>query len=114
MRLQTLLHILFINWEPQSETIVLENPYLAIRVYIIVQATASAFRSFNSLRITPFNSLSIITKTFIHPLLSERSVIKSMDIFYHILFNTGSGFNNLFFYSLQAFIQPQISQFQIN
>ena len=93
---------------------VLGNPYLAIRVCIIVQATASAFRSFNPSRITPFDSLSTITKTFIYPLLSERSVIKSMDTSCHTLFDTDSSFSNPFFYSLQAFIQPQISQFQTN
>ena len=93
---------------------ILGNPYLVIRVYIIVQATASAFRSFNPSRITPFDSLSIIIKMFTCPLLPERSVIKSIDISCYTLFSTGSNFSNPFFYSLQAFIQPQISQFQIN
>ena len=93
---------------------VLGNPCLAIRVCIIVQATASAFRSFNPSRITPFDSLSTITKTFVHPLLSGRSVIKSMDTSCHTLFGTGSGFSNPFFCSLQAFVQPQTSQFWTN
>ena len=81
---------------------------------MIVQATASAFRSFNPSRITPFDSLSTITKTFVHPLLSGRSVIKSMDTSCHTLFDTDSGFSNPFFCSLQAFVQPQTSQFWTN
>ena len=50
----------------------------------MVRATVSASRSFNPSRITLFDNLFTITKTFIHPLLSGRSIIKSIDISYYI------------------------------
>jgi len=85
--------------------IVRGGPCRRIRLLITVLAVVSALISTISLKITPFVSLSVITRIFVRPSLLDKSVMKSIKTSYYRRSRTSKGFNSPFFYSLQAFIR---------
>ena len=56
-----------------------------------------------------FESRSVTTMMFVHPLLSGSSTIKSIDSACHARSGISSGFSSPLFYSLQYFVRPHTS-----
>jgi len=79
-----------------------------------IWVTHSAVISLHSFSITFLLRQSVIIRRFIQSSLDDRSIIKSMNIFHQILFNTDKDFKKLCQQSFQLLFIWHLSQFQQN